>query len=60
MTNNVSGLLFNGATPPSITTGGEIPGGTAWEYQYEVFYIRQVSDNPAVPNAESSGTVLQP
>ncbi|MBP6725227.1 MAG: PilW family protein, partial [Halioglobus sp.] len=45
MTNNVSGLLFNGATPPTITTGGEIPGGTAWEYQYEVFYVRQ--ENPA-------------
>jgi type IV pilus assembly protein PilW len=49
MTNNVTGLLFNGATPPSITTGGEIPGGTAWEYQYEVFYIRQVSNDPDVP-----------
>ena len=44
MTNNVTGLLFDGATPPSITTGGKIPGGTAWEYQYEVFYIRQ--ENP--------------
>lgn len=41
MTNNVSGLLFDGAdTAPTITTGGEIPGGIAWEYQYEVFYIR--------------------
>jgi len=51
MTNNVSGLLFNGATPPTITTGGEIPGGTAWEYQYEVFYIREVdADDPDVPN----------
>jgi type IV pilus assembly protein PilW len=44
MTNNISGLLFDGATPPTITTGGEIPSGTAWEYQYEVFYIRQ--ENP--------------
>jgi len=49
MTNNVSGLLFDGETPPTITTGGEIPGGTAWEYQYEVFYIRQVSADPNVP-----------
>jgi type IV pilus assembly protein PilW len=50
MTNNVSGLLFDGANPPSITTGGEIPGGTAWEYLYEVFYIREVdADDPNVP-----------
>jgi len=45
MTNNVTGLLFDGTSPPSITTGGEVPGGTAWEYQYEVFYIKQA--NPA-------------
>ena len=44
MTNNVGGLLFYGAdTPPTITIGGDIPGGTAWEYQYEVFYV---SDGP--------------
>ena len=49
MTNNVSGLLFDGASPPSITTGGEIPGGTAWEYQYEIFYVRQMSTDPDVP-----------
>jgi type IV pilus assembly protein PilW len=41
MTNNVGGLIFDGNdTAPSITTGGQIPGGTAWEYQYEVFYIK--------------------
>ena len=49
MTNNVTGLLFDGEAPPTITTGGEIPGGTAWEYQYEVFYIRQLSADPDVP-----------
>ena len=41
MTSNVGGVLFDGAAPPTITTGGEFPDGTAWEYQYEVFYIRQ-------------------
>jgi len=40
MTSRVGGRLFDGATPPSITVGGEFPGGTAWEYQYEVLYIR--------------------
>jgi type IV pilus assembly protein PilW len=46
MTNNVGGLIFDGDdTPPTITTGGQIPGGTAWEYQYEVFYVK----NDTVP-----------
>jgi len=40
MTNNVSGVLFNGATPPSIGVGGEVPRGVAWPYEYEVFYVR--------------------
>ncbi|MEE4145003.1 MAG: prepilin-type N-terminal cleavage/methylation domain-containing protein, partial [Halieaceae bacterium] len=49
MTNNVTGLLFDGGTPPTITPGGEVPGGTAWEYQYEVFYIRQLDADPDTP-----------
>lgn len=50
MTNNVSGLLFDGAdTPPTITIGGDIPGGTAWEYQYEVFYIRDAAGDTRSP-----------
>lgn len=40
MTNNVGGRLFDGSLPPSITVGGQFPRGTAWEYQYEIFYIR--------------------
>tara|TARA_R110001599_G_scaffold145321_1_gene327579 strand:- start:29306 stop:30352 length:1047 start_codon:yes stop_codon:yes gene_type:complete len=41
MTNNVVGRLFDGNdVAPSITSGGAVPGGTAWAYQYEVFYIR--------------------
>jgi type IV pilus assembly protein PilW len=40
MTNNVGGLLFDGGSPPSINSGGEVPNGVAWEYQYEVFYVR--------------------
>ena len=52
MTNSQGGLLFEGSdaspTVPTIGgggTGGDFPGGTAWAYQYEVFYVRQ--QNPA-------------
>lgn len=41
MTNNAVGIIFDGAdTAPSIDTGGEVPGGTAWEYLFEIFYVR--------------------
>lgn len=41
MTNNAIGIIFDGADPaPTISTGGDVPGGTAWEYLFEVFYIR--------------------
>lgn len=49
MTNNITGVLFDGAAPPSITAGGQVPGGSAWPYQYEVFYIRQVDADPDAP-----------
>ena len=39
--NNNSGILFDGADkPPSITIGGDIPGGNAWLYQAQIYYIR--------------------
>lgn len=41
MTNDVVGIVFDGAdTPPTITQGGEVPGGVAWAYRYEVLYVR--------------------
>lgn len=40
MANSVGGLLFDGSLPPSISTGGQYPAGSAWPYQYEVFYVR--------------------
>jgi type IV pilus assembly protein PilW len=50
MTNNVLGVLFDGAdTPPSITTGGRVPGGTAWEYRYEVYYVQQAASADESP-----------
>lgn len=58
MTNNITGLLFDGSNPPSITTGGEVPGGTAWEYQYEVFYIRREDPDPDKPTMLSRRALL--
>tara|TARA_R110002110_G_scaffold415765_1_gene655145 strand:- start:26558 stop:27619 length:1062 start_codon:yes stop_codon:yes gene_type:complete len=40
MTNNIRGLVFDGADPaPTIVTGGDIPDGVAWEYQFDVYYV---------------------
>jgi type IV pilus assembly protein PilW len=45
MTNNVSGLMFDGYdTPPDISVGGAMPNSSAWEYQYEVFYVSKDPD----------------
>jgi type IV pilus assembly protein PilW len=59
LTNNITGVMFDGNdTVPSTA----VPGGTAWEYQYEVFYIR----DDAVPHLsrkilvpDTSGTTLK-
>lgn len=41
MANSVKGTLFDGAdTAPSITVGGEVPGGNAWEYEFQAYYVR--------------------
>ena len=47
MTNNAIGIIFDGAdTAPTIVTGGDVPEGTAWEYLFEVYYIRNMgADN---------------
>lgn len=50
MTNSVGGLLFDGAdTQPDISIGGAFPRGSAWEYQYEVFYIRGTAGDKTDP-----------
>jgi type IV pilus assembly protein PilW len=59
LTNNITGMMFDGSdTVPSMA----VPGGTAWEYQYEVFYIR----DDAVPylsrkilRINTSGTAME-
>jgi len=41
MANAINGVLFDGAdAAPSIITGGDVPGGNAWEYRYQAYYIR--------------------
>ena len=41
MSNPLKGVLFDGAdTAPSITDGGTVPAGTAWEYRFQIFYAR--------------------
>jgi type IV pilus assembly protein PilW len=59
LTNNITGRMFDGDdTVPTMA----VPGGTAWEYQYEVFYIR----DDAVPylsrkilRINTSGTAME-
>ena len=47
MTNNAIGIIFDGVdTPPTITTGGDVPGGTAWEYLFEIYYVRDTGGVP--------------
>lgn len=45
MANNFVAYLFNGgaANHPTITTGGKVPDGKAWEYQAHVYYIRDTN-----------------
>ncbi|MFK7975906.1 MAG: PilW family protein [Halioglobus sp.] len=45
LTNDDVGVMFDGDdTPPTISTGGDVPDGAAWEYRYEVYFIRDFSD----------------
>lgn len=48
MTNNVMGIVFDGSgTPPNILDGGDVPGGLAWPYLFEVYYVRDADpDDP--------------
>ena len=40
MANSTTAVLFDGAdTAPTITDGGRIPDGKAWEYQAKVYYV---------------------
>ena len=46
MTNNIRGILFDGVdTAPGIGIGEDVPRGVAWEYQYEVYYVRRMPNS---------------
>lgn len=49
MANNFVAYLFDGGATdhPTITTGGKVPDGKAWEYQAHVYYIRN-TDPPSL------------
>jgi type IV pilus assembly protein PilW len=43
ITNNVQGIMFDGAdTAPTIIEGGEVPGGSAWIYEMQIYYVRDI------------------
>ncbi len=48
MANNSRGLLFDGMDiAPAIKQGGDIPGGNAWQYQFQIYYVRgPLSETP--------------
>ena len=40
MANSTTAVLFDGAdTAPTISSGGSVPDGKAWEYQAKVYYV---------------------
>ncbi len=48
MSNDSKGVLFNqaDASPPTNSVGGDVPGGTAWEYVTTAYYVRTVAGEP--------------
>ncbi len=63
MANNRMGIIFDGAdTPPTINNfGGDIPGGSAWIYQVQAYYVRdtgQLSQRALVWNDKASSMVF--
>jgi type IV pilus assembly protein PilW len=49
ISNNSRGILFDGAdTIPTITEGGDVPNGSAWEYEMSIFYIRDTGTDPTL------------
>jgi len=47
VSNNIRGILFDGAdAAPTVTEGGDVPDGSAWEYQAQIYYIRDTAAGP--------------
>lgn len=50
ISNNSRGVLFDGAdTQPTITDGGDVPNGSAWEYQVQLYYVRDTAGDGSNP-----------
>ncbi len=50
LANTDRGVLFRGndGTPPTITAGGDVPQGEAWQYQAFVYYVRNTGNVPTL------------
>lgn len=56
LSNAVVGVLFDGAdTAPSITNGGDVPGGQAWEYFATAFYVGNNDASPTLYRKQLTG-----
>ena len=49
ISNNSQGIIFDGAdTAPTVNESGEVPNGSAWEYEVQIFYIRDTGADPTL------------
>lgn len=59
ISNNSRGIIFDGADSasiPSIDEGGDIPDGSAWEYEAQIYYIRNVAGTPTLSRRVLTGS----
>jgi len=61
MANDTKGILFNqnDATPPTDSVGGDVPGGTIWEYMTAAYYVRTVAGQPALYRKRLNGNAWE-
>ncbi len=51
--NPLAGQMFRGNNPVDVGPSGEVAGGTAWPYEFEVFYVRDTD-----PGSEDDPPIL--